>query len=215
MVWGIPNDPVGPAYPCRMSHTDPVSSDTVAEADLDSENVQWEVPEIIATVVLVAIGILALGGLVGGLIFANSDQVLGGFSSQATWNAVGRGASWSGPLITMILVGVMGASWFQARSWAGPSSAKSATAAVVTHLHRTVRIAGWAVVGLVLSFLGAVASLTSVIGFNWSSISASNVASLAVPVGASALAVLLLASVGMWIYVQTRRIAEFPDQREG
>jgi hypothetical protein len=114
----------------------------------------------------------------------------------------------------MILVGVMGTSWFQARFWAGPSSAQSATAAVFTHLHRSVRIAGWAVVGLVLSFLGAVASLASVIGFNWSSISASYVASLAVPVAASALAVLLLASAGIWIYAQTRRIAQLPGQGE-
>jgi hypothetical protein len=188
----------------------PLSSDTTAEADFDNETVPWEVLEIIATVVLVAIGILALGGLVGALIFVNSDEVVGGFSSQATWNAVGRGASWSGPLITMILLGVMGTSWFQARSWAAPPNAQSDTAAGFTHLHRTVRIAGWTVVGLVLSFLGAVASVASVIGFNWSSISASYVASLAVPVGASALAVLLLASAGLWIYIQTRRIARMP-----
>jgi hypothetical protein len=198
-----------------MSHTNPLCSDTAAEADFDNENVPWEVLETIAVVVLVAIGVLALGGLVGALIFVNSDEVLGGFSSQATWNAVGRGASWSGPLITMILLGVMGISWFQARSWAVPANAQSDTPAVFTHLHRTVRIAGWTVVGLVLSLLGAVASVASVIGFNWSSISASYFASLAVPVGASALAVLLLASAGLWIYVQTRRIAQLPGQREG
>jgi predicted neuraminidase len=68
---------------------------------------------------------------------------------------------------------------------------------------------------LVLSFLGAVANVASVIGFYWSSVSASYVASLAVPVGASALAVLLLASAGLWIYVQIRRIAQLPGQREG
>jgi len=192
-----------------------MSSDAAAEADLDDEDVQWEVQEIIAAVVLVAIGMLALGGLVGALILVNSDEVLGGFSSQATWNAVGRGASWSGPLTTMILLSVMGSCWFQARSWAGPSNAQINTAAVSTHLHRSVRIANWGVVGLVLSFLGTVASLVSVIGFNWSGPSSSFVASLAVPLGASAIAVLLLASAGIWTYAQTRRIAKLPGQHEG
>ena len=190
-----------------MPQLDSLSSD-LPEVAPDDERVQWEVLEIIAVIVLVAIGILVVGGLLGALIFANSDEIPGGFTTQATWNAVSRGAAWSGPLTSMILLGLMGVAWFQARPWAVHASAHSDRATVSAHLHRAVRIAGWTLAGLVLSFFGAVASLVSVIGFNWSNNSASFVASLAIPLGASALAVLLLAGAGTWIYIQTRHIAQ-------
>lgn len=178
-----------------------------AGTDSDDEDAPWEVPELIATIVLVAVGVIAVGGLIGALVFVNSDEVSGGFSSQTTWNAVERGASWSSPLIAMILLGVIGTMWIQTRSRVGASSAQHEAARFSAHVRRTLCIAGWTVAGLVLSLLGAAADFASTIGLYWSYNSASFAASIAIPVGASAIAVLLLAVAGFWTYVQTRRLA--------
>jgi hypothetical protein len=178
-----------------------------ARTNSEDEDVPWDVPELIATIVLVAVGVIAVGGLIGALVFVNSDEGPGGFSSQTTWNAVERGASWSSPLIAMILLGVIGTMWIQTRSRVGASSTQHEVAQFSAYVRRTLRIAGWTVAGLVLSLLGAAADFASTIGFYWSYNSVSFAASIAIPVGASAIAVLLLAVAGIWTYIRTRRLA--------
>jgi hypothetical protein len=190
-----------------MSNASPPIPHVAVDAVFEDERVRWEPPEVVATVVLAAVGIIALGGLVGAVVYAASNVVPGAFSPQAAWEAVGRGAAWSGPILTMILLGILAVCWWQARAWAALVSAHETAATAAAHLYRSIRIAAWAVVATVLSVLGAVASVVSVIGFN-RGLTADYVASVAIPVGADALAVLLLAATGLWLFTQIRRLGQ-------
>ena len=165
----------------------------------DHAEVPWEVPEIAATAVLVAVGALIVGGLATGVLVANSAELPYAGLSQQTWNAIAFGTAWANPLVAIVLLGVMGLCWWRADRWIERPDDEPRFAA--GHLGRVRRIAVWAVVGLLISAVAAVASLAAVIGFNIPSHAPQLVATRVIPTAASAIGVIAVVSAG----VATRR----------
>ena len=125
----------------------------------------WEVPEVAAMAVLVAFTVLAVGGLVAGIVF--STQV-GGYATSREFagEAIEFGASWAEPLLAIALLGVVGLSWWQIEAWAetgGEEPQLSRQREVRGHTARACRLGVAAQISLLLTLAGSVAALVGTV----------------------------------------------------
>jgi len=180
---------------------------TAAEAsdNLDEPVVRlpWEVPEIAAATVLVATGVLMAGGLAAGIV-ASTPSYGGGTPSRITAStAISFGATWAGPLLAIVLLGVVGLCWWQADAWGAGSETdevRDHVSEAAGHVRRAHRINQWTQVEFLLVCAGAGALVVSSALLSTGGISANavNLARIIVEV-ANLLAVLAVAGVGAWI----------------
>ena len=168
-----------------------------------SQRVPWEVPEIAAVAVLIAIGALILGGLATGIVTATSAETPYSGLSQATWTAVTLGAAWASPILAIVVLGVMGLCWWQTDTW--EDQVLDGVPFAVGHLRRAQHIATWAVAGLLISVAAAVADLVAVVGFYLPDHAPQLLAARVIPVAASGIAVLVIAGAGLVIFRNLRR----------
>jgi len=181
------------------------SAEDSSEETLDSERrPAWEVPETAAVMVLVAVGVLAVGGLVAGIVASTTSY--GSFSPihLATGTAIAFGAQWAGPLLAFVLLGVIGLCWWQSAAWADasePDDEQDRVMEVTGHIRRAGQISRWSQGALLLTCVGAIALVvgsvlqTTGVGGNTDSLEwARNVSQVA-----SLLAVLIVAGAGLWI----------------
>jgi hypothetical protein len=175
-----------------------------ADDALDSQKrLAWEAPETAAVVVVVAVGVLAVGGLVAGI--AASTASYGSFSPShlATGTAIAFGAQWAGPLLAFVLLGVVGLCWWQSTAWTDasePDDEQDRVSEVTGHIRRAGQISRWTQGALLLTCVGAIALVVGSVlqttgagttgSLNW----ARNVSQVA-----SLLAVLVVAGAGIWI----------------
>lgn len=162
--------------------------------------VDWEVPEIAAIAILVAVGLLVLGGLATGIAAsAGAPAAFGpGAEAVATGSAIQVGAVWAEPMLAIVLLGVLGVCWWHVDAWSGAvSDADRAEAA--GHILRGRKIARWVSVALVLTLAGSVALFAGLLLTNSHS---GNVPSLIwsrdIYEAASVLAVATIVLGGMW-----------------
>lgn len=120
------------------------------------ERTAWDVPEFGAIAVLVGMGVLVVGGLASGI-----DTAVTAFGAPT---AVEFGAEWAEPVLAMILLGVIGLSWWQFQAWADADfdDANDETEATV-HMDRFLKIALWAQIGLVLTIAGTASIFGAVV----------------------------------------------------
>jgi len=184
-----------------------VTDISAAEAsdDLDEpvERVPWEVPEIATVTVLVATGVLMAGGLAAGIV-ASTPSYGGGTPLRITAStAISFGATWAGPLLAIVLLGVVGLCWWQADAWCAGSETgekRDDVNEAAGHVRRAHRISQWTQVELLLVCAGAVALVASSALLSTGGISANAVdwARIIVEV-ANLVAALAVAGVGVWI----------------
>ena len=126
--------------------------------DAREPRVDWEVPEMAAVVVLVAVGLLVLGGLATGIAAAaGAPEAVGpGAGTVAAGSSIQLGAVWAEPLLAIVLLGVLGVCWWQVDAWsAAPND--SDPPEVAGHIRRGRQIALWVNAALILTLAGSVA----------------------------------------------------------
>ena len=190
-----------PARTAQASYALEMTDQMEPDVDDDNETSQlltWEVPEIAAMVVLIALGALAVGGLVAGIIASSGWS--GSFPAPryVTGEAITFGAAWAEPLLAIALLGVMGLSWWQLQAWDDTDGEGSGEDdhKVRGHIRRALRIGLAAGIALVVTVAGSLADLIGTVmaipgtgALNWSRYVIS---------GASFVGVLVVATGG-WI----------------
>lgn len=126
----------------------------------------WELPELAAVAVPVVVGILAVDGLVTGII--ESTGYVGPSVRQHVGSAIGQGAAWSGPIIAVLLLGALGACWWQREAWAEvaehPDDEEMTKA--LDYLDRARVISRWVQGGMALVAIAAIAAFVGALLFN-------------------------------------------------
>jgi hypothetical protein len=174
------------------------------EIDGSAYRLAWEVPETGAVAVLAAVGVLMVGGLVAGVVAANSPSYGGGTPLRISVStAISFGATWAGPLLAIALLAIVGLCWWQAEAWGAvsePDHEFERAVEAVGHIQRAHRICWWAQAELLLVCLGAVALVVSSALLSTGGLNAGAVNWVRIIVEvANLLAVLAVASVGAWI----------------
>lgn len=150
----------------------PAGDDRWSEEDLTTSRLAWEVPEVVGVVVLVAVGVIMIGGLVSGVARAlteSSSNFPPGLSSQETWNAIQFGSEWAGPVVTLIVLGVLGLCWWQVQGWLEVLEAPTADddlSEASGHLRRDRHIAYMAMVEVIVSAVASLSALVAAVGSN-------------------------------------------------
>ena len=183
--------------------TDLPTADSSDGIDESAERVAWEVPEIAAVAVLVATGVLIAGGVVAGIVASRSSYGGGTPSRIAATTAISFGATWAGPLLAIVLLGVVGLCWWQVEAWGAasePDDARDRLIEVAGHMQRAHRISQWTQVALLVNCVGAVALVVSsaLLFTGGVSVNPVNWARTVVEV-ANLLAVLAVTGVAVWI----------------
>lgn len=152
--------------PYAPGMTDQMDSEKTEDDSEMRPILAWEVPEIAAVVVLVAFAVLALGGLVAGIIFSTS--IGGGFPAtrQFTGEAITFGAAWAGPLLAIALLGVVGLGWWQidtCKEAGDEEPRRFDDHEVHGRMRRAWLIAVAAQVALILTVAGSIAALVGTV----------------------------------------------------
>jgi hypothetical protein len=169
--------------------------------------VDWEVLEVAAVVILVAVGLLVLGGLATGIAAAaGAPEAFGpGAGAVTAGPSIQLGAVWAEPLLAIVLFGVLGACWWHVDAWSGAVS-DADPKEVTGHIRRGRQIARWVSVALVLTLAGSVALFAGLLLTNSHS---DNVSSLIwsrdIYEAASVLAVATIVIGGIWAATRLRR----------
>lgn len=150
--------PLRPTYASLMTNRPPVGSAPDEEDDTPSRSA-WELPEIVAVSVLVAFFGLVVGGLVTAIV-VGTTPIEPSPGNQLVGEAIQLGAEWADPLLTALLLAVLGLCWWQFQAWAAAAETTSddeQTSEVLDHLRRARLITIWTQAALALTALGSVA----------------------------------------------------------
>lgn len=183
--------------------------------DAPAPRVEWEVPEVAAAAVVLAVGLLVLGGLVAGIAAAAGAPTTFGPGSGAveTGSSIQVGAAWAEPLLAIVLLGVLGVCWWWIDAWSeAPSDTGGDEAA--RHIGRARAISGWVNGALALTLAGSVALLAGLLLTNSQ---AGNQSSLVwsrdISQAASVLAVAVIVSGGTWAGMRLRTVSDEGEPR--
>ncbi len=150
----VPEDPLDDGYPSEPP-------------------LAWEVPEIFGAAVLACVSVLAVGGLATGIARAITESASNfppGLGSQEVWNAIQFGSQWAGPLLAIVVLGVLGLCWWQVDAWLEvtetPGHDDDDESEARGHMHRAHLIARWAMVTLAVTAAGSIAGFVAEVGTN-------------------------------------------------
>lgn len=117
-----------------------------------------------AVAVLVAVGLLVMGGLATGIAAAaGAREAFGPGAGAATaGSSIQLGAVWAEPLLAIVLLGVLGVCWWQVDAWSGALN-DTDPAEVAGHIRRGRQIALWVNAALVLTFAGSAADFAGLL----------------------------------------------------
>jgi len=167
------------------------------DGDVREPRVDWDVPEVGAAVILVAVGLLVLGGLATGIAAASGGTQPLGTGVEGSF--IQLGALWAEPLLAIVLLGVLGLSWWRVDVWSGAPS-ETALAEVRGHIRRGQHIALWVNGALVLTLAG---SMSTFAGLILTDSQTRNLSSLIwsrdIYQAAGVVAVAVILSGGMWV----------------
>jgi len=122
------------------------------------DRLEWEVPEFAAVAVLLAVAVLMVGGFAAGIVASTASY--GSFQPRGlvAGSAISIGASFVGPLLAVVLLGVVGLCWWQFEAWSDastPDDDRDRGVEVAGHIQRAHRIGRWTLTALVLLCVGA------------------------------------------------------------
>jgi hypothetical protein len=170
------------------------------EEDDAPPRLPWELPEIVAVAVLVAFFLLVVGGLVTAIVTGTAPNGSPSPGNQLIGMAIQYGTEWAEPLLAVVLLAVLGLCWWQFQTWADVAETTGDDQQAFDaqgHIHRARQITIWTQAALALTALGSLAffaggvlSATGYSRFVWSHDFYE---------GASALAVIVLAGVGLLV----------------
>jgi len=179
----------------------------------------WEIQEVVAVGVLIAVAILIVSGLASGIAVASTygEQLIVNSGGNQTWGLfLLYSTRWIGVDVTLFLVAVLGLVWWQVDGWADrlaeledavdevDASDEAEVVAGVAHIVRNKSIATWTGVFLVVSVVAAIGSVVGMVlqyspgsdALSWGQYFLT---------GGEALASLVLVAIGGFAYVSLRR----------
>src|SRR5271165_1615881 len=119
---------------------------------------EWELPEVLAAVVLLAFTVITTAAVVTGLVAAYGQEQPGLTAAQIVGLAMQDATTWANPAFTALLLGVVVLIWWQVRIWtaeiaqhdfddpeAGGADDDTMLLAAFDHLLRAKSLASWAV----------------------------------------------------------------------
>lgn len=184
--------------------TDAPTEDSADDSPSAELHLAWEVPEIAAVAALAAVAVLMLGGLLAGIVASTASYTGLTPSGIVPGTAITLGAQWAGPLIAIVLLGVIGVCWWQSESWAEagePDDEHDRSMEMAGHIRRANQLSSWTQAALLLTCMGAIALVvgtvvqTSGSGGNSTTLNWSRY----IFQGASLLAVFVIAGAGVWV----------------
>lgn len=137
---------------------------------------EWELPEVLAAVIMVALVIVSLTALVAGIVVAASTSTSGLSSAEAVGEAMQSATGWANPAYAFVLVAGVALVWWQARIWSGEIDLAVATdaedadpdvadspvlVAAFDHLLRAKSLATWALPLLLVVLTASAASVVA------------------------------------------------------
>ena len=163
-----------------------------------------------AVVILVAVGLLVLGGLATGVAAAVGAP--GSFGPGAGLTIAGSsietGAEWADPLLAIVLLGVLGLCWWQVDGWSEATDDIDLSE-VTGHIRRGRRIAWWVQGALIVTLAGSTALFAGLLLINSSQGNQSALVwSRDIYGAASVLAVAVIAFGGVWAGAQVKVAAD-------
>ena len=169
--------------------------------DPDVGSPAWEAPEIAAVAILVAFSAFVIGALATGIDVSMSTQPAFIDPTTNTWNAIESATTWAEPLLAIILLGVVGLCWWQVETWSEEVAAEAQhDPQALGHIRRARQISFWAVGGLTITTIGAVAGIIALIGFNVSVHPGGVAWSRAFGTGAGVIADVVVAVAGVLVF---------------
>ena len=188
--------------------TVPVEDEPPFNTDDTGPPPSWEFPEIAAVVVLVAVGLLVLGGIAAGIAESLRNYGVAAppeISNQRLGSSLAVGGDWATTALTAVLLGVMGLCWWNLREKVENDLSAHNLNYALRHIQRWHMIAPWVQAGLIISVLAAIAQFVGVV------IEQSGRTEILAPyflAGANMLAVLVLAAAGVLL---VRRLIGRPE----
>ncbi|MGA2520260.1 MAG: hypothetical protein ABSG81_05505 [Acidimicrobiales bacterium] len=204
-----------------MSSTSELPARTLRHAE-------WELPEVLAAVVLVAFVLITVTSVVSGIVSGVGQEEAGFTAAQVVGVAMGNASSWADPPFAFVLLVGVGLVWWQVRIWSAEIELAGATdgdeaapegdsentvlVAAFDHLLRAKSLATWALPLLVVVLSASVADIVSSFllyrgtGVGGGAIWSSHIESIGF---ACATWVLVLAGLVAALYVRTQVSLEF------
>jgi len=129
------------------------------DSGLDASRHKWVLLESVALAILLSVGLTAIGGLVGGLVYSNGSSTI---TNSTIWLAVEFGSRWVTPPIAGLLLAELAVCWLSYGQWAGP--AQDAPASMIRiHIRRVHRLITWTQISSAAVLVAALASGLSLI----------------------------------------------------
>ncbi len=193
---------------------------------------EWELPEVLAAVVLVAFVLITVTSVVSGVVSGLGQEEAGFTAAQIVGVAMGNASSWADPPFAFVLLVGVGLVWWQVRIWSAEIELAAAAddeappeddsesvvlVAAFDHLLRAKSLATWALPLLVVVLSASVADIVSSFllyrgtGIGGGAIWSSHIESIGF---ACATWVLVLAGLIAALYVRTRVSLEFTMAEE-
>jgi hypothetical protein len=167
----------------------------------------WEIQEVVATALLIAVALVAVGAVAAG-IDANAE---GSFqpARDAVAQALLQSTLWAGVTTMFLLVSALGLVWWQVDGWSealeetGADDAEEAR----LHLRRNRLLATWAGVSLAVTSLAAIGTLVA-IGLEDEPVSVSMRLEQWFSYGGGVIAALVLAAAGIFAVTRVLRLCD-------
>lgn len=177
-----------------------------------SERIGWSVPEAVAVVVLIGLGLVAVGGVVGAVLRAPDlpPTVPSSVDWQHIGSVLGSAGAWGTPVFALFAMAVDAVAWWHGQAWADErwvAPEGSGADLVDRHVRRAVVLADWAVALLALIAVAGVAALVGQVlidhtGSGWL---------LSADVAQSTFGLfgdLVLLGAGAWVAAQVRQLGQ-------
>jgi hypothetical protein len=168
------------------------------DSDGEPMRLGWELPEIIAIAILLAFSVLAVGGLLAGILEANNLNQPGLPNGQTVGPAIQTGSGWAEPLLGIALLAVIALLWWTSQTWTGSQHDDEPLADDLEtwpRIIRWIRITRWTQGGLLLTAAGGIASFVGdILLFSGQG----HASQYYVVSGSSCLAILVIAGAGLF-----------------
>jgi hypothetical protein len=141
--------------------TVPVADQPPTIHDVGPPVPRWEYPEVAALVVLVAVAVLATGGLATGLAMSLGRGVP--FNRFFTGRAIELGSFWASAVLAAVLLGVLGQCWWHLSRWERQRDHSSRSIVAALHVARGRNLVTWLQAAFVLTAIAAICQLVGAI----------------------------------------------------
>jgi hypothetical protein len=196
-----------------------------------ARHAEWELPEVLAAVILLAFVVVTVTSVVVGIVTGVGQEGTGLTSAQTVGLAMQNATSWANPAFAFVLLAGVGLVWWQVKIWsaeielAGAGEAEDIEddadspilVAAFDHLLRAKSLASWAVPLLAVVLAAAAdAVAASFLLYRGASVGGGTIWSNHLEAIGLGLATWLLAGTGMVaaLYVRTRVSLEFTQAED-